>query len=138
MVWTGFFWVVDRLGPVFKGPVAVPEYLKRSRLVAVASCLILREKKLDLTGLENTKNKLSIFNQEACSTELLASLRQKRVQCPQDKNIPPCMSTSNSVMVGQVVCNMMYFLSIITDLPSRPPSYKLQLRISNSTPSRNS
>ena len=30
--------------PVFKGPVAVPEYLKRSRLVAVASCLVLREK----------------------------------------------------------------------------------------------
>ena len=43
-VWTGFFQVVDRLGPVFKGPVAVPEYLKRSRLVAVASCLVLREK----------------------------------------------------------------------------------------------
>ena len=43
-VWTGFFWVVDRLGPVFKGPVAVPEYLKRSRPVAVASCLVLREK----------------------------------------------------------------------------------------------
>ena len=36
-VWTGFFQVVDRLGPVFKGPVAVPEYLKRSRPVAVAS-----------------------------------------------------------------------------------------------------
>ena len=43
-VWTGFFWVVDRLGPVFKGPVAVPEYLKWSRPVAVASCLVLREK----------------------------------------------------------------------------------------------
>ena len=42
-VWTGFFQVVDRLGPVFKGPVAVPEYLKWSRLVAVASCLVLRE-----------------------------------------------------------------------------------------------
>ena len=41
-VWTGFFPVVDRLGPVFKGPVAVPEYLERSRPVAVASCLILR------------------------------------------------------------------------------------------------
>ena len=41
-VWTGFFRVVDRLGPVFKGPVAVPEYLKRSRPVAVASCLVLR------------------------------------------------------------------------------------------------
>ena len=27
-VWTGFFRVVDRLGPVFKGLVAVPEYLK--------------------------------------------------------------------------------------------------------------
>ena len=43
-VWTGFFQVVDPLGPVFKSPVAVPEYLKRSRLVAVASCLVLREK----------------------------------------------------------------------------------------------
>ena len=43
-VWTGFFPVVDRLGPVFKGPVAVPEYLKRSRPVAVASCLVLRSK----------------------------------------------------------------------------------------------
>ena len=43
-VWTGFFRVVDRLGPVFKGPVAVPEYLKQSRPLAVASCLVLREK----------------------------------------------------------------------------------------------
>ena len=43
-VWTGFFLVVDRLGPVFKGPVAVPEYLERSRPVAVASCLVLRQK----------------------------------------------------------------------------------------------
>ena len=33
-VWTGFFPVVDRLGPVFKGPVAVPEYMERSRSVA--------------------------------------------------------------------------------------------------------
>ena len=41
-VWTGFFLVVDRLGLVFKGPVAVPEYLERSRLVAVASCFVLR------------------------------------------------------------------------------------------------
>ena len=41
-VWTGFFPVVDRLGPVFKGPVAVPDYLERSRPVAVASCLVLR------------------------------------------------------------------------------------------------
>ena len=41
-VWTGFFRVVDPLGPVFKGPVAVPEYLERSRPVAVASCLVLR------------------------------------------------------------------------------------------------
>ena len=41
-VWTGFFPVVDRLGPVFKGTVAVPEYLERSRPVAVASCLVLR------------------------------------------------------------------------------------------------
>ena len=44
LVWTGFFQVVDQLGPVFKGPVAVPEYLKRSRPVAVASCLVLRGK----------------------------------------------------------------------------------------------
>ena len=44
LVWTGFFRVVDRLGPVFKGPVAVPEYLERSRPVAVASCLVLRGK----------------------------------------------------------------------------------------------
>ena len=43
-VWTGFFRVVDRLGPVFKGPVAVPKYLKWSRPVAVASCLVLRGK----------------------------------------------------------------------------------------------
>ena len=43
-VWTGFFPVVDRLGPVFKGPVSVPEYLERSRPVAVASCLVLRLK----------------------------------------------------------------------------------------------
>ena len=43
-VWTGFFQVVDRLGPVFKGPVAVPENLKRSRPVAVAICLVLRGK----------------------------------------------------------------------------------------------
>ena len=44
LVWTSFFQVVDQLGPVFKGPVAVPEYLKQSRPVAVASCLVLREK----------------------------------------------------------------------------------------------
>ena len=44
LVWTSFFPVVDRLGPVFKGQVAVPEYLKRSRPVAVASCLVLRSK----------------------------------------------------------------------------------------------
>ena len=49
-VWTGFFRVVDRLGLVFKGPVAVPEYLGRSRPVAVASCLVLRKK----TGLNWT------------------------------------------------------------------------------------
>ena len=42
LVWTGFVPVVDRLEPVFKGPVAVPEYLERSRPVAVASCLVLR------------------------------------------------------------------------------------------------
>ena len=44
LVWTGFFRVVDRLGPVFKGPVAVPEYLKQSRLVVVASCFVLERK----------------------------------------------------------------------------------------------
>ena len=44
LVWTGLFWVVDQLGPVFKGPVAVSEYLKQSRPVAVASCLVLRSK----------------------------------------------------------------------------------------------
>ena len=43
-VWTGFLRVVDRLGLVFKGLVAVPEYLKQSRPVAVASCLVLRVK----------------------------------------------------------------------------------------------
>ena len=43
-VWTSYFRVVDQLGPVFKGPVAVPEYLKRSKPVAVASCLVLRGK----------------------------------------------------------------------------------------------
>jgi len=41
-VWTVFFRIVDRLGPVFKGPVAVPQYLNRSRPVVVASCLVLR------------------------------------------------------------------------------------------------
>ena len=49
-VWTNFFHVVDRLELVFEGPVAVPEYLKRSRPVAVASCLILEKK----TGLNWT------------------------------------------------------------------------------------
>ena len=44
LVWTGFFHVMDQLGPVFKGLVAVPEYLKWPRLVVVASCLILRKK----------------------------------------------------------------------------------------------
>ena len=43
-VWTSIFSVVDQLGPVFEGPVAVPEYLKWSRLVAVASFLVLRKK----------------------------------------------------------------------------------------------
>ena len=50
-IWTGFFHVVDQLGPVFKGPVAVPEYLKQSRLVAVANCLVLSKK----TGLNWTR-----------------------------------------------------------------------------------
>ena len=51
LVWTGFFCVVDQLGLVFKGPVAVPEYLSRSRLVVVASCLISEKK----TGLNWTR-----------------------------------------------------------------------------------
>ena len=38
-VWTVFFYIVDPLGPV-----AVPEYLNRSRPVAVASCLVLGKK----------------------------------------------------------------------------------------------
>ena len=42
LVWTSFFCVVDRLGLVFKGPVAVPQYLNQSRQVAVASCLVLK------------------------------------------------------------------------------------------------
>ena len=50
LVWTGFLRIVDRLGPVFEGLVAVPEYLKQSRLVAVASFLVLRKK----TGLNWT------------------------------------------------------------------------------------
>jgi len=41
-VWTGFFHIVDRLGPVFKGPVAVPQYLNWPRLVVVASYLVLK------------------------------------------------------------------------------------------------
>ena len=39
LVWTSFFWVVDQLGPVFKGPVAV------------ANCLVFRDK----TGLNWTR-----------------------------------------------------------------------------------
>ena len=50
LVLTGFFHIVDRLGPVFKGPVAVPEYLSQFRPVVVASCLILEKK----TGLNWT------------------------------------------------------------------------------------
>ena len=57
LVWTSFFCVVDQLGLVFKGPVAVPEYLKWSRLVAVASCLVLREK----TGLNWTQKHWILF-----------------------------------------------------------------------------
>ena len=44
LVWTSFFRIVDQLGLVFKGPVAVPEYLNWSRPVAVASCLVLGKK----------------------------------------------------------------------------------------------
>ena len=51
LVWTGFFRIVDRLGPIFKGPVAVPEYLNWLRLVAVASCLVLEKE----TGLNWTQ-----------------------------------------------------------------------------------
>ena len=50
-VWTGFFRVMDRLEPVFKGPVAVPECLNRSRPIAVASCLVLEK----TTGLNWTQ-----------------------------------------------------------------------------------
>ena len=50
LVWTGFFHIVDWLGPVFKGPVVVPKYPNQSRLVAVASCLVLEKK----TGLDLT------------------------------------------------------------------------------------
>ena len=50
LVWTGFSYIVDRLGPVFKGPVVVPKYTNQSRLVAVASCLVLKKK----TGLDLT------------------------------------------------------------------------------------
>ena len=42
LVWTSFFCVVDRLGLVFKGLVVVPQYLNQSRLVVVASCLVLK------------------------------------------------------------------------------------------------
>ena len=49
LVWTGFFRVVDQLGLVFKGLVAVLEYLTWSR--PVASCLVLRKK----TGLNWTQ-----------------------------------------------------------------------------------
>ena len=42
LVWTVSFHIVDQLGPVFKGPVVVPQYLNQSRPVAVASCLILK------------------------------------------------------------------------------------------------
>ena len=48
LVWTGFFHIVDRLGPVFKGSVVVPQYLNRSRLVPVAS---FWSKKPDQTAL---------------------------------------------------------------------------------------
>ena len=51
LVWTSFFCIVDQLRLVFKGPVVVPEYLKWSGPVVVASCLVLREKK---TGLNWT------------------------------------------------------------------------------------
>ena len=39
-----FFCIVDPLGLVFKGLVAVPKYLNRSRPVGVASCLVLGKK----------------------------------------------------------------------------------------------
>ena len=49
-VWTSFLHVVDELGLVFKGLVAVPEYLNWFRPVVVASCLILENKtRLDWT-----------------------------------------------------------------------------------------
>ena len=49
LVWTGFF-ILNGLGPVFNGLVAVPEYLNWSRLVVAASCLVMEKK----TGLNWT------------------------------------------------------------------------------------
>ena len=63
--------IVDQLGPVFKGPFAVPEYMKQSRPVAVASCLILRGKKLDLTGLENTSDEWCLKWCQKCDWYLI-------------------------------------------------------------------
>ena len=66
-VWTDFFHVVDWLGPVFKGPVAAPEYLNWSRSVVVASCLVLEKK----TGLNWTlKHYLSVSSSPFISSSL--------------------------------------------------------------------
>ena len=64
-VWTDFFHVVDWLGPVFKGPVAAPEYLNWSRSVVVASCLVLEKK----TGLNRTFK--HCLDQLDCQLELM-------------------------------------------------------------------
>ena len=72
--------------------------------------------------VERARTSRRSSNRKARSAGLLASPRRKRVQSPQDENISPCMSTSNGATVRQVVRKMMYFLSIIADLPSRSPS----------------
>ena len=75
--------------------------------------------------IKRTRTSCQSSNREARSADLLASPRHKCVQRPQDENIPPRMLTSNGVTVTglrQVVRKIMYFLFIIADLPSRPPS----------------
>ena len=88
-VWTAFFCVVDRLGPVFKDPVAVPEYLNWSRPVAVASCLILGRKKLDLM---DSKTLRSAFLQTPWSCKFNTSL------------LPSFLNISNRFSQPHYVC----------------------------------
>ena len=78
-VWTGSFRVVDRLGLVFKGPVAVPEYLKRSG------------EKLDLTGLENTT---SINDNEHALHITGCHVMQPPTKYPRHPNITATQSTT--------------------------------------------